>query len=83
MKKLELVSPGRRGNRAARLCGMVKGPGPLQRYLVQIRATVAPLRRKGVSLRQCCAVLNEKKLFSFRGHPWKVPRLSQVLHGKS
>jgi hypothetical protein len=72
-----IIEPSR-GNLNIRLLSQ-RGDGPLKRYHQKIFKAIEPLRKKGVARREICDFLNKRKMYSFRGHPWKVARLSQVI----
>lgn len=55
------------------------GPGPVARFNARIRAEVLPWRADGVTLRECAQRLNDRGQNTFRGKPWSVSRLCQVV----
>ena len=77
MDHAPLIPPGP-GNPARRIMKRL-GNRPALRHAVRVAFMVAPWRRKGLTLRECCARLHAADVPTFRGRAWTPGRLSQVL----
>ncbi len=77
MKNMDQL-PRSPGNPARRIMKRL-GNRPAQRHAVRVMFAVAPWRRAGLTLEECCDRLHAEDVPTFRGRPWTAARLSQVL----